>query len=175
MSQSLSLLIASMPCDDANTRYDVPIVLKNGRKKKDISGTRLYMGEEKKGDNDGGMKRPILDQLATTLFRLEQDRVEKSSVEDEQGRVGEPMEWSEADSWSNKLSQVMASGPGYAFKQFVADIVAGSDYDEASVRTKVQSFIQEEKVVSLLSPCQGFTGRTGNFVSQHGTGRIARK
>eukprot|EP00978_Attheya_sp_CCMP212_P022940 scaffold69347_cov44-Attheya_sp.AAC.2 len=130
--------------------------------------TRLFMGDEKKGDNDGGMKRPILDQLATTLFRLEQDRVEKSSVEDEQGRVGEPMEWSEADSWSNKLSQVMASGPGYAFKQFVADIVAGSDYDEASVRTKIQSFVQEEKVVMFSFTSCPFCRRAKDLLDEQG-------
>jgi glutaredoxin 3 len=92
--------------------------------------TRLY-----------GMKRPILDTLASTLFKLEQSRVESSSQVDEQGRMGEPMEWSESNSWANRFSEAIASNSlGYQFKQFVADIVAG-DYDEEAVRTKVEDFI----------------------------------
>ncbi|KAG7351175.1 glutaredoxin [Nitzschia inconspicua] len=88
-----------------------------------------------------GMKRPLLDTLASTLFKLEQSRVEASSEVDEQGRVGEPMEWSESSSWANKFSELVASNSlGYQFKQFVADIVAG-DYDEEAVRSKVEAFI----------------------------------
>ena len=41
------------------------------------------------------MKRPILDQVASSLLKLENDRVEQSSILDEKGRIGEPMEWSE--------------------------------------------------------------------------------
>jgi len=88
-----------------------------------------------------GMKRPILDQLASTLFKLETDRVEASSVVDEQGRIGEPMEWSEQSSVANKFSQVVSSNPiGYRFKQWVADLIAG-DYDEEMVDSKINNFI----------------------------------
>ena len=55
------------------------------------------------------MKRPILDQVASFLFQLETDRVEKSSVVDEKGRLGEPMEWSERESVANKFSEFIAS------------------------------------------------------------------
>jgi glutaredoxin 3 len=86
-----------------------------------------------------GMKRPILDRVASSLFNLEMDRVESSSVTDDKGRSGEPMEWSKEDSVANKFSEVVASnGLGYAFKQWVADIVAG-DYD----RDEVQKFVEE--------------------------------
>lgn len=34
------------------------------------------------------MKRPILDRLATFVFKLENDRVANSSVEDDKGRTG---------------------------------------------------------------------------------------
>jgi glutaredoxin 3 len=87
------------------------------------------------------MKRPILDQIASTLFNLEMDRVESSSVPDEKGRTGEPMEWAEDDSLANKFS-VLVSGNdlGYAFKQWVADIVAG-DYDKEQVETLVNGFV----------------------------------
>ncbi len=86
------------------------------------------------------MKRPILDQIASALFKLENDRVESSSVIDEQGRNGEPMEWSEGTSVANKFSEIVATNPiGYRFKQWVADIVAG-EYDEEIVSATVDDF-----------------------------------
>jgi len=94
-----------------------------------------------------GMKRPFLDQLATNLFKLEQNRVENSSVVDEKGRMGEPMEWSEKGSVANKFSELVASNDlGYMFKQFVADIVAGDNYDEEVVRRKIYDFIGDNEV-----------------------------
>jgi len=87
------------------------------------------------------MKRPFLDTVATTLFKLENSRVEASSEVDEKGRMGEPMAWSESNSLANKVSEMIASNTlGYQFKQFVADIVAG-DYDEDAVTRKVDAFI----------------------------------
>jgi glutaredoxin 3 len=87
------------------------------------------------------MKRPILDILASAMFRLEKSRVEASSEMDEQGRIGEPMQWSESDSLANRFSEMIASNSlGYRFKQLVADVVAG-EYDEEAVRSKVDVFI----------------------------------
>lgn len=86
------------------------------------------------------MKRPILDRVASTLFNLEQSRVEASSEVDEKGRMGEPMEWSESSSMANQLSQIMSSDLGYTFKQFVADIVAG-EYDEEVTRNIISDFV----------------------------------
>ena len=84
------------------------------------------------------MKRPLLDQIATALFKMETNRVTASSVEDDQGRMGEPMEWSESSSLANQFSVAVSSNPlGYRFKQWVADIVAG-DYDEEYVSTTIQ-------------------------------------
>eukprot|EP00526_Cylindrotheca_closterium_P000246 CAMPEP_0113645032 /NCGR_PEP_ID=MMETSP0017_2-20120614/23715_1 /TAXON_ID=2856 /ORGANISM="Cylindrotheca closterium" /LENGTH=242 /DNA_ID=CAMNT_0000556703 /DNA_START=131 /DNA_END=856 /DNA_ORIENTATION=+ /assembly_acc=CAM_ASM_000147 len=89
-----------------------------------------------------GMKRPILDQVATTLFKLENDRVEASSVADDQGRMGEPMEWSESDSFANRFSQIVQNNElGYQFKQFVADIVAGQDYDHEETLKVIDEFV----------------------------------
>ena len=99
------------------------------------------------------MKRPILDQIATALFNLENDRVEKSSEMDEKGRFGEPMSWSEDNSLANKLSEVMAGGPGYVFKQFVADIVAG-DFNVEQTNVFIDEFLAsaaENKQVAMLS------------------------
>ena len=42
------------------------------------------------------------------------------------------MAWAEADSLANRVSAISQAGPAAAFKQWVADIVAG-DYDEAAV------------------------------------------
>ncbi len=75
------------------------------------------------------MKRPLLDRLATFVFKLENDRVANSSVEDERGRMGEPMEWADDTSFANQFSNIVSSNSiGYKFKQTVADLVAG-DYD----------------------------------------------
>jgi len=93
------------------------------------------------------MKRPILDRLATFVFKLENDRVANSSVEDEKGRSGEPMEWAEEDSFANQLSDVIQSNDiGYKFKQTVADLVAG-DYDRDAREESIRSFIGESPVV----------------------------
>lgn len=87
------------------------------------------------------MKRPILDQVASALFRLENERVAASSEVDEKGRVGEPMEWSDDTSVANKFSEIVVSNPiGYGFKQWVADIVAG-DFDQDEVGNQVESFV----------------------------------
>jgi len=91
-----------------------------------------------------GMKRPILDRIASTLFELETNRVEESSVPDEKGRVGEPLEWNEKNSLANRLSEFMAL-KGYGFKQFVADIVAG-EHDEEAARGVVETFVGENEV-----------------------------
>jgi glutaredoxin 3 len=100
------------------------------------------------------MKRPILDQIATTLFKLENDRVEASSVVDEKGRMGEPMEWSEGSSFANKFSEIIAGNSlGYQFKQWVADIVAG-DFDKETVDAKIDAFVGDNSVAMFsFSTC----------------------
>lgn len=103
------------------------------------------------------MKRPFLDRLATTLFDLENRRVEASSVVDAAGRVGEPMEWSESDSLANRLSEAVATnGLGRAFKQFVADVVAG-DYDEPRVTERVRAFVNDDAMTGAPVSMYSFT------------------
>ena len=93
------------------------------------------------------MQRPLLDQIATTLFNLETKRVESSSVIDAQGRYGEPMEWSNGTSWANQFSVLIASNPiGYIFKQTVANLVAG-EYNEDEMTAKINQYIQQDTVV----------------------------
>ena len=94
------------------------------------------------------MKRPILDQLATTLFNLEQKRVQSSSIIDSKGRIGEPMEWSEKNSLPNLFSEYIASNTiGYRMKQFIADMIAGNDYDQQCIQNEIDNFITSDKVV----------------------------
>ena len=112
---------------------------------------RLQMTSDGNSDYDNDehtkkkkkMERPFFDHfIASTLFRLEMDRVKKSSVLDEKGRVGEPMEWSQSDSIANKFSELVARNDlGYQFKQWVADIVAGNDYDQDEVSKLIDDFI----------------------------------
>mmetsp|Transcript_7953 Transcript_7953/g.11478 ORF Transcript_7953/g.11478 Transcript_7953/m.11478 type:complete len:228 (+) Transcript_7953:199-882(+) len=114
------------------------------------------------------MKRPILDQIASTLFKLENDRVEASSVVDEKGRVGEPMEWSEGSSAANKFSELVSSNPiGYQFKQWVADIVAG-DFDEEGVGRKVDSFVAKNDVAMFSFTTCPFCRRAKDYLDEKG-------
>jgi glutaredoxin 3 len=63
-------------------------------------------------------------------------------VPDSKGRIGEPMEWSEKDSFANRFSEIIASNSiGYNFKQTVANLVAG-EYDEELTQQKVNDFIK---------------------------------
>mmetsp|Transcript_16366 Transcript_16366/g.35555 ORF Transcript_16366/g.35555 Transcript_16366/m.35555 type:complete len:236 (+) Transcript_16366:144-851(+) len=117
------------------------------------------------------MKRPILDRIATALFKLENDRVTSSSVADDKGRVGEPMEWSERNSAASRLSEVMA-GPGYAFKQWVADIVAG-EFDEESVNEKVDAFVSDNSVAMFSFTTCPFCRRAKDFLEEKGVPYVA--
>lgn len=112
------------------------------------------------------MKRPILDQLATFLFKLENDRVEKASVIDEKGRAGEPMEWAEDNSFANKFSTIVASNDlGYRFKQAVADLVAGN-YDELSTKQSIQDFISKEPVAMYSFTTCPFCRKAKDFLDE---------
>ena len=103
------------------------------------------------------MKRPILDRIASSLFNLEMDRVESSSVVDEQGRVGEPMSWAQNDSLANKFSKVIAGNDlGYKFKQWVADIVAG-EYDEEKIEAYAKDFISNAETSGVPIAMFSFT------------------
>ena len=121
-----------------------------------------------------GMKRPILDQLASTLFKLENDRVENSSVVDDKGRKGEPMEWSESESLANQFSQVIAGNSlGYQFKQFVADIVAGSDYDKEAVSQEIEDFVSKYPVAMFSFTTCPFCRRAKDFLEEKGVNYVS--
>lgn len=110
------------------------------------------------------MKRPILDRLATFVFKLENDRVDKASVIDEKGRNGEPMEWAEENSFANTFSTVVASNDlGYKFKQSVADLVAG-DYDEASTKKSIEDFISSSPVAMYSFTTCPFCRKAKDFL-----------
>ena len=92
------------------------------------------------------MQRPILDRLASFLFKLENDRVSSSSVIDEKGRNGEPMEWAQENSLANRFSELVASNNlGYRIKQGVADLIAG-DYDQEITKRSITEFIESSPV-----------------------------
>eukprot|EP00546_Thalassionema_frauenfeldii_P016550 CAMPEP_0178901944 /NCGR_PEP_ID=MMETSP0786-20121207/4324_1 /TAXON_ID=186022 /ORGANISM="Thalassionema frauenfeldii, Strain CCMP 1798" /LENGTH=227 /DNA_ID=CAMNT_0020573143 /DNA_START=61 /DNA_END=744 /DNA_ORIENTATION=+ len=114
-----------------------------------------------------GMKRPILDQIASSLFKLENLRVEASSEVDSKGRVGEPMQWSESGSAANKFSKLIASNPiGYRFKQFVADIVAG-EFDENKVADVVDAFIESNTIAMFSFTTCPFCRKAKDFLSEN--------
>jgi glutaredoxin 3 len=110
------------------------------------------------------MKRPILDRLATFVFKLENDRVDKASVIDEKGRNGEPMEWAEENSFVNKFSTFVAANEiGYRFKQSVADLVA-RDYDKASTKKSIEDFIASSPVAMYSFTTCPFCRKAKDFL-----------
>jgi glutaredoxin 3 len=114
------------------------------------------------------MKRPILDQIASTLFKLENARVSGSSEMDEKGRIGEPMEWSQRESVANKFSEIVAANQiGYWFKQCIADIVAG-DFNETEVANFVDSFIYENNVAIFSFSTCPFCRRAKDYLAENG-------
>lgn len=114
------------------------------------------------------MKRPILDQVASFLFRLENERVESSSEVDEKGRVGEPMEWSREGSAANRFSEAVAGNPlGYRFKQWVADAVAGG-YDESAIRAEMDAFIDAHEIAMFSFTTCPFCRRAKDALEERG-------
>jgi len=112
------------------------------------------------------MKRPLLDRLATLVFDLENDRVAQSSVVDDQGRSGEPMEWAEEDSLANRLSEaVQSNGVGYRFKQGVADLVAG-DYDREARAASIGEFVAENPVAMYSFTTCPFCRKAKDFLEE---------
>jgi len=112
------------------------------------------------------MKRPILDQLATFVFKLENDRVANSSVEDESGRMGEPMEWAEENSFANQFSNMVSSNDiGYKFKQTVADLVAG-EYDREERGGSIREFIGGSPVAMYSFTTCPFCRKAKDYLEQ---------
>mmetsp|Transcript_39090 Transcript_39090/g.39562 ORF Transcript_39090/g.39562 Transcript_39090/m.39562 type:complete len:241 (-) Transcript_39090:139-861(-) len=138
---------------------DLTIPRKNGCTRRNVPSQQTTSLQE--------MKRPFFDQVATSLFNLEQKRVEESSVVDEKGRMGEPMEWSESGSLANSFSEFMAGGIGYQFKQLVADIVA-KDFDEIKTLSKVDSFVSSNKVAMFSFSTCPFCRRAKDFLEEEG-------
>ena len=112
------------------------------------------------------MKRPILDRLASFVFKLENDRVENSSVVDNKGRSGEPMAWAEEDSFAQKFSALVAGNDlGYRFKQGVADIVAG-DYDREAQQASIQTFVEGNLVAMYSFTTCPFCRKAKDFLEE---------
>ena len=116
------------------------------------------------------MKRPLLDRIATTLFNLETARVSASSTKDDQGRMGEPYEWSDSTSFANRFSEIAASGFGYSFKQGVADLVAGSAYDKAATQLIIDEHVASNKVAMFSFTTCPFCRRAKDYLNENGIG-----
>ena len=90
-----------------------------------------------------GMKRPLPDRwLANLLATAEKRRVAAASDD-----AGEPLEWAEAGSLANALSEFNARWLG-GFKQWVADAVAG-DFDEPRVAGRLDAHVAGAPVALL--------------------------
>ncbi|KAL3765393.1 hypothetical protein ACHAWU_002311 [Discostella pseudostelligera] len=114
-----------------------------------------------------GMKRPILDRLASFVFKLENDRVFNASVLDEKGRSGEPMEWAEENSFANQLSQIVSNNDiGYTFKQTVADLVA-DQYDREARAKSITSFNEENSVAMYSFTTCPFCRKAKDYLDEN--------
>ena len=145
---------------------DVPVPSRSS------SSASLYSSSSSSSPSSSSVQRPLLDQVATTLFKLETGRVAASSEVDESGRVGEPMEWAESGSLANKLSEAMASGPGYAFKQAVADLVAGgADFDAeaaAAVGETLDAHVASSRVAMFSFTTCPFCRKAKDLLDEKG-------
>mmetsp|Transcript_36863 Transcript_36863/g.85012 ORF Transcript_36863/g.85012 Transcript_36863/m.85012 type:complete len:471 (-) Transcript_36863:211-1623(-) len=105
-------------------------------------------------------ERPVLDQLVTSgvkkLEELELGRVKVMSEEpsaENEGWAGEPREWADRNSMTQLVSGISQVGPLAAFKQFVADRLAG-DYDKEAIADLINSKIDSNKVMMFsFSTC----------------------
>ena len=114
------------------------------------------------------MKRPILDRLASFVFKLENDRVAASSVTDEKGRSGEPMEWAEENSFANQFSNMVSSNDiGYKFKQTVADLVAG-EYDKEERSESIRNFVGSSPVAMYSFTTCPFCRKAKDYLEEEG-------
>ena len=112
------------------------------------------------------MERPILDRLASFFLKLENDRVSASSVIDEKGRDGEPMEWAQEDSLANKFSELVSGNElGYRFKQGVADIIAG-EYDEGGTKQYITEFVSSNPVAMFSFTTCPFCRKAKDFLDE---------
>ena len=92
-----------------------------------------------------------------------------SSVTDEQGRVGEPMEWSQKSSAANRFSEMVAGNSiGYQFKQWVADIVAGSNYNREAVQAEMDQFVQTNEIAMFSFTTCPFCRRAKDVLNERG-------
>jgi len=134
---------------------------------KSVSRSSQYSYHESSSIRLYEMKRPILDRIASALFKLENSRVEASSEIDSKGRVGEPMEWAESTASANKVSEFIAKNPlGYRFKQFVADIIAG-DFDEKEIGTTMDTFIDSNTVAMFSFTTCPFCRRAKDYLDDN--------
>jgi len=105
-------------------------------------------------------ERPLLDQIVTGAVRAievaELKRVEAQSEapsEANGGWSGEPREWADADSLTQRISSVSQAGPLAQLKQFIADRLAG-DYDEQAIGALIDSKIASNRVMMFsFSSC----------------------
>eukprot|EP00929_Paragymnodinium_shiwhaense_P084391 TRINITY_DN45115_c0_g1_i1.p1 TRINITY_DN45115_c0_g1~~TRINITY_DN45115_c0_g1_i1.p1 ORF type:complete len:477 (+),score=101.64 TRINITY_DN45115_c0_g1_i1:67-1497(+) len=113
------------------------------------------------GSGDGAVtERPLVDQLITggvkAVEAAEMARVKSMSEtpsSSNDGWSGEPREWADSDSLTQKISSVSQSGPFADFKQFLAEKLAG-DYDQEAIGALIDSKIASEKVMMFsFSSC----------------------
>eukprot|EP00403_Amphidinium_massartii_P030136 CAMPEP_0178401636 /NCGR_PEP_ID=MMETSP0689_2-20121128/16407_1 /TAXON_ID=160604 /ORGANISM="Amphidinium massartii, Strain CS-259" /LENGTH=471 /DNA_ID=CAMNT_0020022469 /DNA_START=117 /DNA_END=1532 /DNA_ORIENTATION=+ len=105
-------------------------------------------------------ERPVLDQLITSgvkkIEELELSRVKAMSEkpsEENQGWSGEPREWADSGSLTQNISVLSQVGPLAAFKQFIADQLAG-DYDREAISQLIKGKIADNKVMMFsFSTC----------------------
>jgi glutaredoxin 3 len=115
------------------------------------------------------ISKSLSEWTASSLMNLENARIQRSSVVDEQGRIGEPMEWSETDSLANRFTEMVSGNPvGYRIKQSIADIVAGSNYNVTEVDQIIDSFISDNGVALFAYATCPFCRRAKDALQEIG-------
>lgn len=79
------------------------------------------------------------------------------------------MEWSDNNSFANKFSQIISNNSiGYIFKQFIADIIAGDEYDEVATQQTIETFISSGNVVMFSFTTCPFCRRAKDYLQENG-------
>jgi glutaredoxin 3 len=79
------------------------------------------------------------------------------------------MEWSDSGSLANRFSQLVAgNGLGYQFKQWVADVVAGGDFDREAVGSMIDSFVKDHPVAMFSFTTCPFCRRAKDYLEERG-------
>jgi glutaredoxin len=115
----------------------------------------------------GAAPKSVGQMVAQTIEAAEMQRVQSSSVEGADGYRGEPEEWADAASPTQKLSEISQIGPFAEGKKWLAKQLAG-DYDAQEMQRKMQEFEGSSSVTMYSFTTCPFCKRAKDILNEIG-------